>query len=573
MAQFRNTSDIINEVLQRAGEPTNGNSPFQTIALTYANKVHHAIIGGGNIINLNVDEPWVWARSKFPMVIELQPAYTSGSITMANQATNVVFSQAPPQSLEGWHFQVLGKSTVYKIMNHTASGTAATLDSNFVDDTGVYNFRAFKIDYQIYPAFLYINNYNDTINFQEITVGTASNTTTTLVATLQHGSYTAPNLISQITTQLNAVGTASYGGSFDTVANTFVLNCSNGTIALLGASGANTNRSALPMLGLDVLDYTGSQSYTSTYVPNQIARMVEPFKLFTSNWWGEHLVYSTDPVKMHEDYPLQLITERFPDRFAHMGQDVFGVNWVRFNSYPLTVTKLAIDWVPMPVDLQNNTASMLKLPREDADAVILGAAAWILYDKNIAKWESMLKLCGGQLDAMKKKNHGKLLRTGQTFGQIVPRADMNRSVRQLRYGYTVNGSTAAQTTAFTTPEFSSASLTYASFQTAATVASVTFSTLPANMTLLNIIVKHSIVWTGNSLTSLRLDVGTSGNPTQFINGFSINQAVSSTASTGAVLNYFPAAITNLQARVTAVGGNLSNLTAGVVQIYLNEAQL
>lgn len=573
MSQFRTTADILNEVLQKSGEPTNGNSPFQTIALTYVNKVHQAIIGGGSILNLNVDEPWVWARSRFPMVVELQPAYTSGSVTVSNQATNIVFSQAPSQSVEGWHFQVIGKSTVYKITNHTASGTAATLDSNFVDDSGVYNFRAMKLDYQIFPAFIYVDNYNDTLNFQEITVGTASNTTTTLVASIQHGSYTPTNLIAQVAAQLNAVGTASWSGSFDTVANTYVLSCAHGTASLLGASGANVGRSVLPMLGLDVLDYTSATSFTSTYVPNAISRMVEPFKMYTSNWWGEHLVYSTDPVKMQEDYPLQLITQRYPDRFAHMGEDNFGVNWVRFNAYPISLTKLTIDWIPTPVDLQNNTASVLKLPRSDADAVIHGAAAWVLFDKNDSKWNDMLKLCSGQLDAMKKKNHDKLLRTGEYFGQIQPRQDLNRQVRQMRYGYTVNGSTAATTTAFTTPEFMSASLTYASFQTAATVATVTFNTLPATMTLLNIIAKHSVSFTGSSITSVVLNVGTSANPTQFINGFSLNQPVSSTASAGAVLNYFPAVSTGIQAQVVATGANLSNLTAGTVQIYLNEAQL
>lgn len=573
MSQFRTTADILTEVLQKAGEPINGNSQYQTIALTYVNKVHHAIIGGGSILNINVDEPWVWARSKYPIVMELQPSFTSASVTVGNGSTNIIFQQAPSQSLEGWHFQVMGKSTVYKIMNHTAAGTTAQLDSNFVDDSGVYSFRAMKLEYPIFPAFLYVDNYNDMLNFQEVTTTTAGSTTATRVTQLPHGSFIPSNFIQTVVAQLNSVGTAGYTGSYDTVANTFALSASACVFNLLGASGANTIRSAMPTLGLNVLDYTAAQSYSSTNIPNAISRMVEPFKLFTTLWNKENFIYSTDPVKMQEDYPVQLIGQRVPDRFAHIGEDSAGVNWVRFNCYPGTATKVSIDWVPVPIDLQNNTASVLRLPRADADAVIHGAAAWVLYDKNDSKWETTIKLCSGQLDAMKKKNHGKLLRTGESFGQIIPRSDLNRQVRRLNYGYTVNGGTAAQTTAFTTPEFMSASLTFASFQTAATVSAVAFTTLPANFTLLNVIVKHSIVFTGSSITGLRLNIGTAANPTQFVNAFDVAQPVASTASMGAVLNYFPAVATPIQAQLIAVGANLANLTAGVVQIYLNEAQL
>lgn len=571
MSQFRTTADVLNEVLQKSGEPTNGNSPYQTISLTYLNRVHHAIIGGGSILNVNVDEPWVWARAKQPMILELQPAYTSGAATMGKGQTNFNFSIAPSMSVEGWHFQAQGKSTVYRIMNHTAGGTTAMLDSNFVDDSGNYTFRAMKLDYQIFPQFLYINNYNDTVNFQEVNAAVTPATTTTLVCQLQHGSYTPTGFIAQVVAQLNVVGTASYSGSFDTVANTFALSASKCNFNLLGASGANTNRSALPNLGFDVLDYTGAQGYASTYVPNSVSRMIEPFKLYVSNWWGEHFIYSSDPIKMQEDYPLQLIAQRYPDRFAHYGEDQNGVNWVRFNSYPATATRVEINWTQVPVDLQNNTASRLMLPRGDISAAIDGAAAMIQLDKNDSKWENSLKLCSGQLDAMKKKNHDKLLRTGQEFGQIVPRLDMNRSVRHLRYGYTVNGSTAAQTTAFTTPQFSSASVTFANVQTAATVASVTFATLPQNFTLLNLIAQLATTFTGSSLTAVKLNVGTSANPTQFVNGFSLNQPVTNTASIAAVLNYFPGVSTNLQAQVVATGANLSNLTAGAVNIFLNEA--
>lgn len=568
MSQFRTSADIFTEVLQKSGEPTNGNSSFQTIAMTYINKVHHAIVGGGSIINVNVDEPWVWARHRHPIVLEMQPAYTSGTITATNNSTNITFQTASSVSLEGWHFQVNGKSTVYKITNHTAAGTTAQLDSNFVDNGGVYTFRCFKIDYPVYPAFLYIDNSNDQIDFQEVTIGTASTTSVTLATSLQHGSYSPGNLLTSLIAQLNLVGTASYGGSYDSVANTFFLTAANCQFNLLGATGTNVKRSMLTQLGFDVLDQTGAQSYVSTYQPNQVSRLIEPFKMFMSNWGSEeNFCYSTDPIKMQEDYPIALITQRFPERFSRISEDSSGVIWVRFNSYPSQITKLQVDWVKQPLDLQNNTASFSKLPRADVDALIHGASAYILWDKEDSKWEGMLKLCSGQLDAMKKKNHDLLFRTGQDFGQIVPRQDLAQSIRRLNYGYTINGSTAAQTTSSTTQVAISTTLLFSQFQTASTAHALTASTLPANMTLYSLILKNNTAWTGTGVTACVLNIGTAANPTQFINAFNLAQT---TASTGAILLYFPALPTAIQAQVVSSGANLANLVQGSTTVYFQE---
>lgn len=562
MAQFRTTADIINEVLQKSGESTTGSSPYQTRALTYLNKAHHAIIGGGSILNVNVDEPWVWARSHFPMVIELQPAFTSGFATVLNGSNNITFQTASSVSLEGWHFQVSGKATVYKIMNHTAAGTTAQLDSSFVDNPGVYNFRAFKLDYPIFSTYMYIDSSNDTLDFSE---GTAA----TISMQLQHGSFTPSNLLTTIVTQMISVGTQAYGGSYDSVAQTFNVTGA-GNFAMLGATGTNTRRSVLPLLGFDMLDQTGAKTYTGVYQPNQVARLIEPFKTFMTNWSKDHFCYSTDPIKMQEDYPLDRVTERFPDRFCRISEDNNGVIWVRFNAYPVQLTKLQVDWVPQPIDLQNNTASFTKLPRGDVDTLIHGAAAMLLFDKEDSKYQGILKFCSDGLDAMKKKNHDLLFRTGHDFGQIVPRQDLNKLNRRLNYGYTVNGSTASGTTAQSTQAMLTSVLTYLNFSSGQTTSSVIATTLANNMTLFALIVKHSQVFTGPSVTALKLDVGTLGNPTQFINGFNMQQATAATAQSSALVLYFPAVSTPLYARVTATGANTSNLTAGSVTLYFQE---
>lgn len=561
MAQFRTTADILDEILQKAGEPTNGNSDYETLALTYANKVHHAIIGGGSIFSLKVDEAWTWARNRFPIVLELEPAYTTGQLTCTVNDINITFSSAPSASLEGWHLQVNGKSTIYKITQHTAASTSAKIDSSFVDDTGAYNFRVFKLDYKITPTYMYVDSYNDKVDFGE----TAS---TTLTATLAHGAYTPANLISHVATQIQSTGTATWTGAYDTVLHQFMLT-SSVTSKLYGATGTNRRRSSLPLLGLDRLNYTGATSYTSAYTPNSISRLIEPFKIFTSEG-GEPFIYSSDPVKMQEDYPIALTTQRIPDRFVKLTEENDGTVWVRFNAYPKYKTKVTIDWIPTPIDLQDNAASYPALPRGDVDTLIHGAAAFIAWDKEDSKWEGFLGLCKTGLESMEKKNRSELFRTGESFAQHVPRADLEGRRRKLNFGYTVTGTTAASTTAESVQSMIAVTISYTSFSAGSTTSTVTARTLPSNRNLFSMTIKHSASFTGASITNVALDVGISGDPTRFITGFDVDQATAATAQDSVLTNYYPAADTGILVRATSTGANLSALTVGAVVLYFQE---
>lgn len=428
MSQFRTTADILDEILQEAGEVTNGNSPFETLALTHANHVHHAIIGGGSIFNLNVDEPWVWARNRFPITLELQAAVTA-SFTGTADSTAITFSAAPATSVEGWHVQQQGKKTVYKIMNHTAGSTTAQIDSGLIETAGGTS-RIFKLDYEVMPSYLYIDNSNDRINFQE----TAA---TVYTASLTHGTYTPTTLLSQIFTQFTAAGTGTiaYGGTFNTVTRFFNMTAAV-NFNLLGASGTDFRRSSLQTLGFDVLDKTGAKTYTSTYTPNAISRMIEPFKVHSTS---EMFVYSTDTVRMQEDYPIQYVREAVPTRFARLISDREGAMTVRFNSYPKEKTKVQVDFISRPFDLQDNTASFVMLPREDLRTFVYATAAYLQFAKNSSKFDTSIKLAGTGLEAMKMKNRSLLQRTGETFGQITPRPDLECKPRKLGYGYTADG--------------------------------------------------------------------------------------------------------------------------------------
>lgn len=567
MSQFRTSADILDEILQKAGEPTNGNSSFETLALTYANKVHHAIIGGGNIFDLTVDEAWVWARSRFPIVLELLPPYTTGTVTCLNDDVNITFSNAPAVSIEGWHFQVAGKTTVYKFTKHIAGETNAQIDSSFIDDTGVYNFRAFKLDYEIFPTYMYIDNFNDRVDFQE----TASATLSTV---LTHGAYSPTALINHIAARIDATGANTYTGTWDSVLKRFMITRNSTTAGtlfnLLGATGPNNRRSALPLMGLDRLDHTGATTYTSAYTPNSISRLIEPFKIFISNDSDSEFIHSTDPVRMQEDYPLSMTDQRIPNRFTRISEENDGTVWVRFNAYPAYKIKVMIDWIPTPTDMQDNAASFPMLPRSDVDTLIHGAAAYIAFDKEDSKFDSFVSLCKAGLQSMQKKNRSILARTGEGYAQIKVRADMDVKPRNFKYGYTSSGSSASQVTAESVQSMIAVTMSYASFQTAATVATVTARQLPTNRSLFALIAKHSESFTGASLTSVRVDVGISGDPTRFLSNFTISQATAASAQDSALVLYYPAQLTDIQARVTGVGANLSALTQGSLVLYFQE---
>lgn len=569
MAQFRSNADIKIEVLSKSGEPTNGNSDYDALALTYINKVHQAIIGGGSLFSVKVDEPWTWARAKHPIVLELQPAYTTGRVQMTQDDVNVTFSDAPALSFEGWHFQVVGKKTVYKIMQHNAGEADFVIDSGFIDAGGQYSFRVFKLDYEILPAYIYIDSSNDRLDFSE-NGGVAK-----LTASLTHGAYTPTTFIAHIVARLNATGTDGlYTGSYDPVLKFFTLTSSGSggkTFTLYGPTGTNYRRSSLPSLGLDMKDHSGALTYTSTYIINGVSRMIEPFKVFTKAC-DDSQIFSIDPINLEADYPLYATPQKIPDRFAKVYEGNDGTVIVRFNSYPSEKTKAVIDWIPIPHDLQDNVASIPRIPRKDIDILIHGASAFVLYDKNDAKYKDMMDAVKTQLDAMEKKNRSELFRTGESFGQIIPRADYVFPRRKFRYGYTVDEAQPASLESTETVQtMVTRTLTYADFQTGALQTSVTARNLPANRSLFAIIVKHSIAFAGGSISSLLLDVGIQGDPTKFINGFDIMQAVASGAQDSALVSFFPATATDIKVRVTAVGANLSELTQGSVDIHFNES--
>lgn len=110
---------------------------------------------------------------------------------------------------------------------------------------------------------------------------------------------------------------------------------------------------------------------------------------------------------------------------------------------------------------------------------------------------------------------------------------------------------------------------YTSLQASSTTNTIQlFSAYPKAL-IVGIAIKHSVAFSGTSITALKLDVGVPGNLNTFIDHFDGYQAVSDTAFDYIVPNYLGswANSTNVELTATSVGANLSALSAGSVTIY------
>lgn len=434
MAQFRSTADILDLALQNAGEVTNGNSPYETQALNYLNRVHFAIVAGGTIpigtsATVEIDEVWPWSKSKSPMLIELQPKYDTGTISLTQGSEAGTLSTASASSLQGYHLRIDGRNEWFKIASHTAAGTAIELDGIYPDETGTaLTFEAVKLDYDLVPSYIVVNSTNNKFQFQKLAGST-------LTATLTSGTYS----LADLATHLGTVATTAAGGptitaSYSAITRKFSVtsNLAGATAFYIVGNGDQSEFSIHKDLGFD--DDTSSASaatQTGTYILGGISRLVEPFKIHKSNDGG---IYGVDAETFQRNYPFNSISEGTPDRFSVVGEGSNGTYTVRFNKYVHEKTRVEVDYVPVPRDLKDNSSSIPLVPRKHSDVLEDAATFYIMMNKSDDRMQHYAGLVQGKLKAMISQHRGALLRSGKNFGQIIPRLDQVGGRKKLIYG-------------------------------------------------------------------------------------------------------------------------------------------
>lgn len=137
MSLFYSGADLKRGSLQRAGEPTDGSSQYDAVAMKYINQIHFNIISGANEFDVDCGEPWAWARAKTPLILTLQPTYTTGTVSVANGSTAGTFSTPPILSAVGQYLKIddTNNPELYRIIAHTASASSFTLDGPYNGST------------------------------------------------------------------------------------------------------------------------------------------------------------------------------------------------------------------------------------------------------------------------------------------------------------------------------------------------------------------------------------------------------------------------------------------------------
>lgn len=426
MAQFRTTADIMDLALANAGEVTNGNSSYETQLLNYLNRAHMAIVSGGTIPigkdqTVEIDETWTWAKAKGPLIIELQPKYDTGTVTLTQGSEAGTFSSGPSASLQGYHIQITGRPEWFKIASHTAAATAFELDGAYPDTTGSgLSFVAAKLDYTLIADYIVVNDSSNRIQFQK-TAGS------TLTGSLTNGVYTPSDLATHVAAIMTtAAAGPTITGAYSSITRkfTFTSDGAGSTTLIMIGNGSQANvASAHRILGFDDEASTAGLAQESVYVRGGISRLVEPFRIHKGVGEG---IFSVDSEAFHRDYPLSRVTEQTPDRFCVLSESADGILVVRFNGYPSEKTRVEIENVPVPKDLKDNSSSIPLIPRKHSDVLEDAATFYLMLCKSDDRAQAYANLLQGKLKAMIAQHRGSLLRAGENFGQIIPRLDKTR---------------------------------------------------------------------------------------------------------------------------------------------------
>lgn len=152
---YQYTSDLVTDVLFRAGEPTDAGSDYYTRVLVYLNRAYHALCQGGSELSQNVNEDWLWLLRHGVLTLEPYTTYTAtaviGSTTLGLNTAPVDYTGAPV-SVAGW--TVTSDADIggrYRVVTHTTGSTTLTLDSPWVRPSGSYKISLEKLHYAL-PA-------------------------------------------------------------------------------------------------------------------------------------------------------------------------------------------------------------------------------------------------------------------------------------------------------------------------------------------------------------------------------------------------------------------------------------
>lgn len=153
MSILTTADDIRNDALRMAGELSSSDSEFYDNALDYLNQWHRDILSGATDLNVECGDPWIWARSPSPGVLNLQPKQTY-TVAVTKGSSSGTLSLAPTGSLQGLLMRVQGTSEFYRVKTHISGQTGLTLDGAYTDDTATLSADFYTLEYTLDSSIL-----------------------------------------------------------------------------------------------------------------------------------------------------------------------------------------------------------------------------------------------------------------------------------------------------------------------------------------------------------------------------------------------------------------------------------
>ena len=417
MSFQKSTRVLKQDVLTICGELTDGTSTFDSQVISYLSNIHQGLIAGNNLFGIDCMEPWVWAQAKNPILLTLASSYSIGTVSLTNALTAGTFSLAPVISLEGRYLALSGQADIYKIVQHTAASTAFSLDQGYLEDTGSYNYNAYKYDYEAFDDVIIITSKNNKIDFSE---GGSQ-----LTATITVGSYSPTTLCTEIDTRMTTAGAQSYTVSFNSITRKFTIAQGGATFSLLFASGTNAYISASGVLGFDIEDQAAALTYSSTYALSGIARLSKPISFYRNGVGGaardNNKIFQIDDNSFLRDYPLSQNALAIPDKFCVVEMNPDGLWKLRFNASVIEDTRIEVNYIPTPRKLVDNVNSFPLVPGNFSNFLVYAAAHFIQMDKSDSKAADSLQKAQAQLKALIAFNRQGSQLAGENMGKLIPR--------------------------------------------------------------------------------------------------------------------------------------------------------
>ena len=150
MANLLTSRDCVDYMLKRASEKDiDQGSFFQENALLHLNISQMELSSGTSRLVPQVAAVFPWARASQDKSVTLLPKVSFAGSSRTQGSITIGLGTAYASSLTGYEFKFDDSSSVYRIVNHTAGNSIATVDSGVAEATGAQSGLAFKVDYTI----------------------------------------------------------------------------------------------------------------------------------------------------------------------------------------------------------------------------------------------------------------------------------------------------------------------------------------------------------------------------------------------------------------------------------------